>query len=117
MKFKIDENLPLSIQNLLIAAGHDALTVKEQNLTGHPDPEIAFVCSKEGRIIVSLDMDFSDIRTYPPYKHAGIMVIRADRQDRNTVVEIFRPALDLLSKEPVDRKLWIIEKDRIRIRE
>jgi len=117
MKFKIDENLPLEIKNLLTQAGHDALTVKDQNLTGKPDTNLAAVCLAEGRTFITADLDFSDIRAYPPEKYPGIMVIRSDRQDKPTMIELFLPILDLLSKEQVDQRLWIIEKDRVRMRE
>ena len=37
MKFKIDENLPLEIAELLWTVGYDALTVIEQELRGEGD--------------------------------------------------------------------------------
>ena len=37
MKFKTDENLPIEVADVLRQAGHDALTVHDQRLTGHPD--------------------------------------------------------------------------------
>jgi Domain of unknown function (DUF5615) len=36
MRFKIDENLPIEVAELLRAAGHDALTVLDQNLGAGP---------------------------------------------------------------------------------
>ncbi len=116
MKFKIDENLPLEIKHLLNQVGHDALSVKDQGLIGRPDENLAAICVKEGRILVTCDLDFSDIRTYPPAKHPGIMVIRSDHLDKPTMLELFHPVLDLLFKEQVAKKLWIIEKKRIRMR-
>jgi len=38
MQFKIDENLPIEIAELLINAGHDAKTVNDQQLQGTKDP-------------------------------------------------------------------------------
>lgn len=32
--FKIDENLPHAVKDLLVAGGHDALTVADQSLAG-----------------------------------------------------------------------------------
>jgi len=98
MKFKIDENLPFEIKNLLIQAGHDALTVKDQDLTGKPDATIATVCLGEDRVFITADLDFSDIRAYPPAKYPGIMVLRSDRQDKPTMVELFRAVLYLLTQ-------------------
>lgn len=116
MKFKIDENLPVEIAELLQECGHDAMTVIEQNLSGEKDPEIALICQKEERSIVTLDLDFSDIRTYPPEKYHGIIVMRLKRQDKPYIINIFKGLLDFLQREPLERNLWIVEEEKIRIR-
>lgn len=84
MKFKIDENMPLEVAELLRNAGHDSATVAEQNLSGTSDTSLATICLKEERILVTLDNDFADIRTYPPNKFPGIIVLRLNRQDKDT---------------------------------
>lgn len=65
-KFKIDENLPVEASELLSSAGHDAVTVIQQHMGGQPDSNVAAICRREGRVIVTLDQDFADIRSYPP---------------------------------------------------
>jgi predicted nuclease of predicted toxin-antitoxin system len=65
MRFKVDENLPIEVAELLRQHQHDALTVLDQQLGGHPDPDVAQVCLVERRALVTLDLDFSDIRHYP----------------------------------------------------
>ncbi|MDF5725367.1 MAG: DUF5615 family PIN-like protein [Rhizonema sp. PD37] len=67
MKFKIDENLPVELADLLQSAGYDAMTVNQQKLSGEKDPIILEICQQEGRVLVTLDLDFADIRTYPPH--------------------------------------------------
>ncbi len=76
MKFKIDENLPLQFAQALKSVGHDAVTVVQEGLSGTPDPEVMSVCRSEDRIIVTLDVDFADIRSYPPEDTPGIIVFR-----------------------------------------
>lgn len=66
MQFKVDENLPLEVAELLRQAGYAAATVFEQQLGGEADADIASVCQQEGRALVTLDTDFADIRAYPP---------------------------------------------------
>ena len=61
MLFKLDENLPGALAGLFAKAGHDAVTVSEQEMTGASDPSIVAVCCSEGRALVTLDMDFADI--------------------------------------------------------
>ena len=65
MRFKVDENLPIDVAIVLRQWAHDAVTVLEQGLGGSDDASLATHCRHEGRILVTLDMDFSDIRSYP----------------------------------------------------
>jgi predicted nuclease of predicted toxin-antitoxin system len=53
MEFKIDENLPVEIAELLVSAGHDAKTVNNQKLQGVKDPVLIDLCSKEQRCMSS----------------------------------------------------------------
>ena len=62
MRFKIDENLPLECAQLLTAAEHDVVRVIGQNLQGADDPSVLKACVEEGRVLVTLDVDFADIR-------------------------------------------------------
>jgi len=115
MKFKIDENLPVEIVKLLEDNGHNAVTVLEQNLGGKPDSHIAEVCQKEKRALITLDTDFSDIRTYSPNKFYGLIVLRLKRQDKPYVLSVVSRLINILLKEPLQRHLWIVEEGRVRI--
>ena len=57
VKFKLDENLPAEMADLFKRAGHDAVTVLDQQLSGVSDPVLATVCIQERRAIVTLDSD------------------------------------------------------------
>ncbi len=117
MKFKIDENLPVEIAALLQEAGYDATTVLDQELGESADPRIASVCRNEDRVLVTLNMDFADIRTYPPNQYPGLIVLRLRRQDKPHVIRTFTGLIPVFSTEPLQHRLWIVEDDKIRIRE
>jgi predicted nuclease of predicted toxin-antitoxin system len=116
VKFKIDENLPVEFVELLITAGHQAMTVYKQHLEGKPDQVIIDTCVKEGYILITLDLDFADIQAYPPNRYPGLMVFRVVRQDKRYLIEVFQRAIHVLEREPIEGRLWIIEETRIRIR-
>ncbi len=116
MKFKIDENLPIEFADLLITAGHQAMTVNEQHPRGKTDSVIIDTCVRGGYILVTLDLDFADIRAYPPTQYPGLMVFRVVRQDKRHLIEVFQRVVPVLMREPIEGRLWIIEETRIRIR-
>jgi predicted nuclease of predicted toxin-antitoxin system len=116
--FKIDENLPIEIRELLRQAGFDALTVLDQNLGGRPDTSVAAVCLSEGRVLLTFDLDFADTTRYPPAGYAGIIVLRLTRQDKAHVVDVVTALVPHLVDEAALRgRLWIVEETRIRVRE
>ena len=117
MNFKIDENLPVEAAEILRGAGFVADTVGSEDLSGANDETVAATTQSEGRILVTLDLDFANIRAYPPGEHNGIIVLRAKRQDKPTVLAyVRRLAAALASRNPAG-ELWIIAGNRIRFRQ
>lgn len=97
MRFKVDENLPAEVTSTLRAAGHDAVSVIDQRMSGAADPDLASVCRTEQRALVTLDLDFSDIRTYPPGEFSGLIVLRPRSQAKPTVLSLVKQLLPLLA--------------------
>lgn len=113
----MDENLPVEVAELLRQAGHDVQTVLDQALGGEPDPRIAEVCRAERRVLVTLDLDFADIRTYPPADYAGLIVLRPATQTITNLTRLISQLIALLATEPLAGRLWIVDETQVRIRE
>jgi predicted nuclease of predicted toxin-antitoxin system len=117
MKFKVDENLPIDVALILQQAGYQAETVFDEGLSGAEDAVIAETCQSEQRILITLDVGFADIRTYPPSQHPGMIVLRLDRQEKQNVLKIIRSIITLLTEKPIAGTLWIVSERQVRIRE
>jgi len=115
MQFKLDENLRSEVGEPLRDLGHDVSTVHDQGLRGREDHEIAEVCRAEGRVLISLDLDFSDIRMFPPENYAGLIVLRLRAKGRAAVRNVFQRVVAHLNQEPIAGLLWIVDEQRIRI--
>ena len=116
MRFKVDQNLPVEIAVALRDVGHDAHTVYEESLAGTPDPELGVIIQRERRGLVTLDLGFSDIRSYPPRDYQGIIVLRPSSQDKAAVLHLFSSVIALLDDETLIGRLWIVDGRRIRVR-
>lgn len=117
MRFKLDENVPRAVVELLRNAGQDVETVLEEGLGGTNDTKLIEACRAESRTLVTLDLDFADVRRYPPARFDGIWVLRPPHQDVPQLVSAVQGALSLLPTEPVAGRLWIVERNRVRVRE
>jgi predicted nuclease of predicted toxin-antitoxin system len=116
VKVKIDENLPLEACALFRDAGFDALSVRDQQLTGAPDPEVYAICQRERRVLITLDVGFADIQTYLPAPAAGIIVLRLRLQSRPAVLSVIQALISFLALERIEGRLWIVDEQRVRVR-
>ena len=117
MRVKLDENLPVQLKGLFTESGHEAATVVDEGLGGASDTEVAAVCIGEERVLVTQDLDFCDIRTYPPVEYFGIVVFRLSTGARDALLEVGAILIERLEESSPRGQLWIVEDSRIRIRE
>jgi predicted nuclease of predicted toxin-antitoxin system len=117
MNLKLDENVDARLAARLRDAGHDALTVREQDLHGTDDIDLYQLCISENRILVTLDLDFSNILRYPPENTAGLIVLRGPDDLFATVRILMETLIEALSRENPLSQLWIVEAGRVRIHE
>ncbi|HYF51593.1 MAG TPA: DUF5615 family PIN-like protein [Planctomycetota bacterium] len=80
IRLKVDEDLPRVIVDILLDRGHDAKSVVEQGLTGTKDEALFPKVKDEGRLFLTADKEFGDIRKFPPGSHPGILLFRAKKE-------------------------------------
>ena len=76
MRLKLDENLSRHLKPALADLGHDVLPAGDEGLLSRADTEVAAESFKEGRMLFTLDVEFADLRKYPPGEHPGIILFR-----------------------------------------
>jgi len=64
VKLKLDENIGFRGLELLQAAGHDVMTVRQQGLGGATDESLFATCADEGRMLITLDHDFGQVTRF-----------------------------------------------------
>ena len=82
MKIKLDETLRQT--------GFDTDTVPEEGLTGQSDPVVWQAAQQSGRLLITQDLDFSDIHQYQPGTHHGILLIRLAEPSRSQLLMCIR---------------------------
>jgi len=94
VKFKLDENLPTGL-----ALSVDFDTVMDEGLAGENDETVWAAAQAEGRILVTQDLDFSDLRKFAPGSHCGIVLLRLNSPSRRALTERL---IELFSCQPAD---------------
>lgn len=96
--------------------GHDCSTVGDQDLGGTSDVRVAAAAAREGRMLVTLDRGFGDIRAYPPGSHPGILIIHPADQAPTTLADLLDSFLAEHDLGAFEGCVIILETTRVRVR-
>ena len=114
----IDANLPRAAARTLRAFGHTVDDVRDVGLAYARDEWIHQHALQNGQTLITRDLDFADVRAYPPANSPGYLVVRVP--ETFTVIQIdsllrkFFATSDWISHIP--GHLVILEPDRVRFR-
>lgn len=90
MKVKLDENLPLALSTVLAGLGYDVDTVIDEGLATENDDVVWNAAQQAHRLLVTQDLDFSDIRKFRPGTHCGLVLVRLRDPSRGALIERVR---------------------------
>jgi len=118
MRFLIDANMPRSIIALVTNLGHEVEFARDIGLGAAPDQEIAARAQASGAALLTRDLDFADVRRYPPALYSGIIVLRLpDGMIAKDIVRVTERFLqDSTFVGNLAGRLAIVEQDRVRFR-
>ncbi len=117
MRFVIDEDMPRSTGKVLQDAGYEVKDIRDFGLRGAADSKIFTFTQDNHAILITGDMGFSNIISFPLGHHLGIIVAHFPNEmstkeiNKQLVVHLFE-----LSAKDIEGNLVILEPGRIRIR-
>lgn len=115
-RIKVDEDLPQAVAERLRAAGHDAFTVAEEDLSGASDDRVWEAAHSERRCLFTADKGFADARKYPPGTHDGIVLFRLPRESRLGYIRLLESLLAERELESLAGAIVTVSPDAIRVR-
>lgn len=71
---------------------------------------------QEGRLFVTLDLDFSDVREFPPGTHPGILLLRPRNKSRDAVANVLERIVAERALEDLKGCLVVADELHTRIR-
>jgi predicted nuclease of predicted toxin-antitoxin system len=113
---KLDENLPGEAISRAQGRGADVETVQQEGLGGATDAQIFAVCQRERRVLVTLDLDFADLRQYRPGQGPGAIVLRPKHESISAILDLLDKALAFADAESPVGQLWVVEPGQVRVR-
>ena len=116
MRIKLDENLGRPHVELLRRHGYEADRLFDEGLSGIDDTELWSHVKRERRFLITLDLGFSDVRRHAPGTHPGILLVRARRKGRGSVLGILKRVLSERRLESLEGCLAVADDTKTRAR-
>lgn len=116
MKVKLDENIPVRLAGELATLGHDVDTVASEGLTGRPDSDVWSAAQREERLLITQDLDFSDVRQFRPGTHPGILLVRMREPGANALVSRIQAVAQAEGLDSFARCFTVLRDRKLRIR-
>lgn len=119
LRFFADHCVSTTVVGTLRRTGAEVLILRDHLPTESSDPVVLAKAEELGAILVSLNGDFTDIVSYPPSQHLGIVALQI-RNRPEAIPAMMKRLTDYLAAHPsmdhYEGKLLLVEAHRIRIR-
>jgi predicted nuclease of predicted toxin-antitoxin system len=116
MQIKLDENMSIGHAEFLRQVGYDCDRVTDEGLSGADDEIVWQQACAEGRFFITLDLDFSDVRRFPPGTHPGILLLRPGSRSRQSVLNVLSRVVSEQPLEMLQGCLVVADEMQTRIR-
>lgn len=116
MSFLIDNCVPRKYLSLLKSWGYNAALLSQHIPADSADPDVLKLAQTLDAVLLTVDLDFSNILLYPPQNYVGIMVMRYAVKDEAALTATLQTALNSLKRDELRGALVIVEPRRYRVR-
>lgn len=116
MKFLADAGISPRTVEFLRSSGHDAVHVRERGMQRSPDSEILALSRREGRVLLTFDLDFGDLLALGALENPSVLIFRMADETASAVNARIETVLGERTAELESGTLILVEETRYRVR-
>lgn len=114
-KFLLDADMPRSSATVIRALGFDVEDVRDLGMRYAKDSEIIEYAHKNGRVVVTRDLDFGSVLQYP--NHPGAIILRLPSEyTAKKINDVLRDFLSSVERQILYGAIIVVEIGRYRRR-
>jgi predicted nuclease of predicted toxin-antitoxin system len=116
VKFLVDMPLSITLARWLAAQGHDAVHALEVRLDRATDKEIIACAKRDGRTIVTADLDYPRLLAITQASEPSLILFRGGNWSEADVIARIQEILQVLTDTDIGQSILVIDRDRVRRR-
>jgi predicted nuclease of predicted toxin-antitoxin system len=115
-EFLVDMPLSITLARWLAAQGHDAVHALEVRLDRATDKEIIACAKRDGRTIVTADLDYPRLLAITQASEPSLILFRGGNWSEADVIARIQEILQVLTDTDIGQSILVIDRDRVRRR-
>ena len=116
MKFLADMGISIKTVSWLREQGYDAVHLRERDQQRLPDSNILFEASEEGRILLTMDLDFGYLLAIAKAKLPSVIIFRLEDERAMNVNKRLHEVLAISASALITGAVISVTEDKFRVR-
>ena len=115
MKFLLDMPVSACLLKVLQAHGHEGIHAHQISKDRASDEELLGIARREGRTIITADLDFPRLLSLSAREGPGLILFRGGNYSDKEMCDLFARVLQKVPAETLAGSLCVVDKKRIRV--
>lgn len=115
MKFLLDMPVSHQLLGVLQAYGHDGVHASRIGMDRATDSELLELARREGRVIITADLDFPRLLALSLAERPGLILFRGGNYSDNEMCDLLKRTLDTAQPEDLEKSICVVDRRRVRI--
>jgi predicted nuclease of predicted toxin-antitoxin system len=115
MRFLVDMPASPTLVQWLSQRGHDAVHAQEIGLATVGDSLILARARNEGRIVITVDLDFGRLLAMSEAEGPSVILFRGGNYSEIEMQNLLARVLDSVSEEAMAKAICVVDRKRIRV--
>jgi predicted nuclease of predicted toxin-antitoxin system len=115
MKFLLDMPVSPSLAGVLRDLGHEGVHAHQIGKDRAPDEELLEIARREGRVIITADLDFPRLMALSLAAGPGLILFRGGDYSDKEMADLLNRVLGCVPAETVEKSVCVVDPKRIRV--
>ncbi len=115
MRFLLDMPVSFLLLDVLKAHGHEGVHAHQIGKDRAPDDELLEIARREGRVIITADLDFPRLMALSLVAGPGLILFRGGNYSDREMGELLARVLDRVSAADLEKSICVVDRKRIRV--
>lgn len=115
MRFLLDMPVSFLLLNVLEAHGHEGVHAHQIGKDRAPDDELLEIARREGRVVITADLDFPRLMALSFAEGPGLILFRGGNYSDSEMCDLLIRVLEKVPAETLAASVCVVDRSRIRV--